>query len=221
MDAIIPKILMIILLAYLVGGLPTAYLLALFVRRINVFELGSGNMGSTNVARVMGFRWGLVTAAIDISKGMAAVWFAQQLLPQMPMTASVIAAVAAVAGHNWSVFATGFYTHYNKQFRIRGGKGAATAFGTMVMMMPPEPIVLLLVIGIALALATRYASLAVLVSFAVGLSSTLVWALIHVEEYNIYIPYVLLIALLIVWRFRENIQRLLAGQERKLGERIA
>lgn len=164
-----------------------------------------------------------MTAALDVCKGIIAVAIAQQIIPSgdMKLIASIVAAVAAVAGHNWSVFATWLFSHYNKTFGIRGGKGAATAFGTMMVLTPVESWVMLLVIGITLAIITRYASLSVLVSFAASLTYTFVWAVVNNDISLFYIPYVVLLTILIIWRFRENIERLATGTERKLGERVA
>jgi glycerol-3-phosphate acyltransferase PlsY len=185
-------------------------------------------MGGTNVARTIGLHWGVFTSFMDSVKGMAAVVVARLLVPDSTenvwLLASMVGGVAAVVGHNWSFFATYLFWYYNRKFEIHGGKGAATAFGTMLMLIPWQPNVLLLVVGIGIAYITRYASLAVLVSFTVALVYTAVWAVLNLSakpHYIYYIPYVILLAILILWRFRENIQRLLAGNERKLGERVA
>lgn len=212
----------IVIISYLIGSIPTAYLVALFIKNINVFEVGSGNMGGTNVARAVGLRWGIFTAFLDALKGMAAIQVARVIWPGADwyLAAAIIAGVAAVIGHNWSIFATALYYYYNRQFSIRGGKGAATAYGTMIQLLPPWPLIAIMVVGVILALITRYASLAVLVSFAVGLVWALVWAG-NVGYSALYAPYILIITILIVWRFRENIQRLATGTERKLGERVS
>lgn len=218
---LILQILLIIFISYIFGSLPTAYLMVLFIKRINIFEMGSGNMGGTNVARTMGLHWGIMTSALDGCKGMAAVAIAGLILPEYPLVASIIAAVAAVSGHNWSIFATWLYSHYNNTFAIRGGKGAAVAFGTMIILTPPEAWILLLAIGITIALLTRYASLSVLVSFAASFIYIAAWAMLNADISLLYIPYVILLTILILWRFRENIERLATGTERKLGERVA
>lgn len=218
---LILQILLIIFISYIFGSLPTAYLMALFIKRINIFELGSGNMGGTNVARTMGLHWGIVTSFLDGCKGMASVAIAGLILPEYPLIASIIAAVAAVSGHNWSVFATWLYSHYNNTFAIRGGKGAAVAFGTMIILTPIEAWIMLLAIGITLAILTRYASFSVLVSFASAFLYIVGWSMLNTDISLLYIPYVILLTILILWRFRENIEKLLKGTERKLGERVA
>lgn len=221
------QIVLIIVLGYLIGSFPNAYLVTLLVKKINIFEVGSGNMGGTNVARAIGLQWGIFTTVLDAVKGMLAVVVARLIVPDtsadITLIASMLGAVSAVAGHNWSFFATFLYWFYNRKFEIHGGKGAATAFGTILVLCPIETSVLLLIVGISIAVITRYASLAVLVSFTVAFLYVLGWAFLNISllpENLYYFPYVFILAVLIVWRFRENIQRLMEGNERKLGERV-
>ncbi|MGJ3237212.1 MAG: glycerol-3-phosphate acyltransferase [Anaerolineae bacterium] len=228
------QILIIVISAYLLGSLPNAYFVTLAVKRINIFEVGSGNMGGTNVARTLGLGWGIFTAVLDVIKGSIAVLVAQWIvgqpltisptiangLPESVLLPGMIAAVAAVAGHNWSVIATSLYMYYQKKFAIRGGKGAATAFGTMLVILPIYANVFLLLIGVPLAIITRYASLSVLVSFASTYLAVILWSVFYEPVNSLHILYSVLLAVLIVWRFRENIERLLTGTERRLGERV-
>lgn len=228
------QIILIIIIGYLLGSLPNAYFVTLIVKRINIFDVGSGNMGGTNVARTLGLGWGIFTAVLDVIKGTLAVVVAQYIvgesimvvpgfgqgMPENMLIPSMIAAVAAVAGHNWSFFATLLYTYYQKKFEIRGGKGAATAFGSMLVVLPVPFNVFLLVVGISLAIITRYASLSVLVCYAITYIAVIAWSVMNEAVTTLYILYVVLLAVLIVWRFRENIERLLTGTERRLGERV-
>ena len=216
------RLLLVILTSYFMGSIPTAYLIARYIRQINVFDVGSGNMGGTNVARAMGLHWGIITAALDALKGVGAILVAREIMPDYLLSASMVSAFAVISGHNWSFFATWLYTRYVGEFKIKGGKGAATALGTMFMMSPNAiPVILLLGIAIPIAIVTRYASLAVLVGFSIGLGWIAGWAIINNNERLIYIPYAITTAVLIAWRFRENITRLLEGNERKIGNRVA
>ncbi|QPC84704.1 glycerol-3-phosphate acyltransferase [Phototrophicus methaneseepsis] len=213
-------ILLIIITSYLVGSIPTAYLLAK-TRNINIFEVGSGNMGGTNVARALGTQWGVVTALLDMCKGIAAIVLARMVLPDEQWGATTISAIAVIVGHNWSLFATLFYhlAVKGKRLTLRGGKGAATAFGTMLMIAQPQIIVGMLAIGGVLIAITRYVSLGVLAAFA--LSIVWVYALATQDQLPVeYAPYAIILAMLLILRFRENIQRLARGQERRLGERV-
>ena len=214
-------LLIIVVISYLIGSLPTAYLIARVIHKVNIFEIGSGNMGGTNVARVMGLHWGILTVLIDTAKGMFAVYLAQKLMPNYILSSSMLAAVWAVIGHNWSAIATLLYYHFRKEFKIIGGKGAATAFGTIIMLLPPTASLIILIAGIGIAVLTRYASLSVLVSFSVALTWAAIWAIRTTGgDTTIYLLYILSIAVLILWRFRENIQRLITGTERRIGERV-
>ncbi|MAU13225.1 MAG: acyl-phosphate glycerol 3-phosphate acyltransferase [Anaerolineaceae bacterium] len=213
-------ILLIIVTSYLIGSLPTAYLIAKS-RNINIFEVGSGNMGGTNVARALGTKWGVITVLLDVCKGIAAIVLARLLLPDEKWGATTISAIAVIIGHNWSLFATFLYhtAVKSKHLTIRGGKGAATALGTMIMIAQPQIIIgMVAVFGVLIAL-TRYVSLGVLASFT--LATIWVYALATQNQLPIeYATYSVLLGILLLWRFRENIQRLLTGQERRLGDRV-
>ncbi len=122
-------VVLISVVSYVIGSFPTAYLIGR-TKGIDIFKVGSGNMGATNVIRALGFRYGALVWAIDAAKGVLAILLARQLAPDFQTTASVLAAVAAVAGHNWSLLATLLTGS------IRGGKGAATAMGTFLFLAP-------------------------------------------------------------------------------------
>jgi glycerol-3-phosphate acyltransferase PlsY len=208
---ILLKIVLVFVISYVLGAVPVAYLIAR-TKGVNIFEIGSGNMGATNVSRAIGFGWGIVVWLLDTSKGIIAILIAQQILSEHFATATVIAAVMAIVGHNWSIFTmriTG---------QIRGGKGASIAFGTLLVI-APHVLVVVGLIGGLIALITRYMSLAVLVMFSI---STL-WLLVLVSQNMMapeYVFYALLVAALIAFRFRENIRALLSGTERRLGDRV-
>jgi glycerol-3-phosphate acyltransferase PlsY len=205
---IIARVLLIVVTSYLLGSIPTAYLIGR-VRGLNIFETGSGNMGAANIIRSAGLWWGLLVWFFDSLKGILAILIAIQLLGGARTTATVIAAIVAVIGHNWSLFAT-LITG-----TLRGGKGAATAFGTMLMIAPLHVIVgICVVAGFVIAL-TRYISLAVLIMFTLAALWLVVLFQQQEPEYAIY---GLLVAAMIIFRHRDNIQRLLAGKERRLGE---
>ncbi len=206
-----------LIVAYLIGAFPTAYL-AGRLNGINIFDIGSGNMGTTNAIRALGPVWGILVWTVDITKGVLAVWVAMYMLPNG--WAQVCGALAAIAGHNWSIFAallTG---------RLRGGKGAATWMGTFLMMAPAPVIVLVGLLFILIVVLTRYVSLGVLISVAAGALSLAVLAFSRievllglVETSDLYVLYGVFATLMIFYRHRDNIQRLLSGTERRLGER--
>ncbi|RMF79258.1 MAG: glycerol-3-phosphate acyltransferase [Chloroflexi bacterium] len=200
----------VVVVSYLIGSIPTAYLIGR-LKGINIFAIGSGNMGATNVQRSLGSKWGLIVWGLDALKGIAAILLAQMLLPDSRALAATIAGVVGVIGHNWSLFAT-LITG-----RVRGGKGAAISFGTMLMIAPLYVLVGVFIIGGIVVARTRYVSLGVLV---MALVST-IWLLILIDQQRLaheYIYYALGVTALVFYRHKENIQRLLAGTERRIGD---
>lgn len=208
----------IILLSYLIGSIPVAYLIGK-LRNINIFEVGSGNMGGTNMARALGLHWGILTVVLDALKGIVAVVIALFVLPSNSWLAFTLSAIVVVVGHNWSLFASLINTVANKgRLTIRGGKGGATAFGTMLVIAPPQIILVMVTLGVVLVVITRYASLGVLAAFTLAF----IWLTVLVAQgyFNTHLlAYIVSISGMIYWRFRENIRSLLLGKERRLGER--
>lgn len=201
-----------LIVGYLLGSTPSAYLIGR-LNGIDIFKIGSGNMGATNVLRALGFKWAALVWLIDTGKGVLAVLLARAF-PGDPLMNSVAGGLAAVCGHNWSLFVrliTG---------QLRGGKGAATAGGTWLAVFSPfiHLILLPLSVMVAMTLATRIISLSVLATAV----SALILAILFVTGTGnsyLYAVYALLIVALVFYRHRENIQRLREGRERRLGER--
>lgn len=203
---------LILTLSYLIGSIPTAYLVGR-LHGIDIFQIGSGNMGANNTARALGIQWGALVWILDGCKGIVAMLIARYLVPSADdrSAAMIIAAVAAVFGHNWSIFAsllTG---------TIKGGKGAATASGTWVLLVNPALIAVVLMIWAAIVAITRYMSLGVLT--AVAVASAIVVATLFIKEGDpIYLVYGL-VPLMVFYRHRTNIKDILKGTERRFGER--
>jgi len=204
-------VVLIIVAGYLIGSFPTAYLVAR-TKGVDIFQVGSGNMGATNVTRALGWRYGLLVFAWDGLKGILVVLLARALMPGDRTAASVIGAVAVVAGHNWSFLATIITGS------IRGGKGAATAMGTFLLLAPTLIVALTLALAAAVILLTRFVSLAVLTAVTAGALAILILIIIGNLDpvYSLY----LLVAYMIFWRHRSNIYSLIQGKERRLGERV-
>lgn len=202
-------VLRIALLGYLIGALPTAYTLAQ-AHGIDIFAVGSGNMGATNIARALGARWGILVWLLDGFKGIGAILLAQALLPDAPELAATTAALAAIVGHNWSIYL------FVLSGQFRGGKGASTAFGTLLLIAPPYVFAVLSAVGLVIIAVTRYVSLASLAIFILGA----VWILILSAQAllpGVFAVYAVALAGLILVRFRGNIARLIAGTERRIG----
>jgi glycerol-3-phosphate acyltransferase PlsY len=138
-------------------------------------------------------------------------WSIAHLNDASPQSLKRMKALGAIVGHNWSILVAAITG------RMRGGKGAATAFGTLLMIVPPQVIAgMLLVGGIVLAL-TRYVSLTVLIMFPLATAWMFVLAA-QGKTPELFAAYCLAMAVLIFVRFRSNIERLRAGTERRLGE---
>jgi glycerol-3-phosphate acyltransferase PlsY len=205
------SILLIVLISYLLGSFPTAYLIAKY-KRVDIFDVGSGNMGATNVSRAIGLKWGLLVWFLDSAKGIIAIAIAWRILPDNHPAATTIAGLVAIIGHNWSVFASMITG------KLRGGKGAATAFGTLLMVAPVQTLVIGFAISTVIVFFTRYMSLGVLVMFTMSM----VWIAILTFQRQLPMEFVYYASIMwgmLMMRFRENIQRLLSGTERRLGER--
>ncbi|MCL4254514.1 MAG: glycerol-3-phosphate 1-O-acyltransferase PlsY [Anaerolineae bacterium] len=206
------EILLVVIVSYLMGSIPTAYLVGK-LNNIDIFAVGSGNMGATNVSRALGVKWGVLVLAVDALKGILAIVISKILAPDLGMIAITLAAIVVIIGHNWSLFAT-LLTG-----TLRGGKGAATAFGTLLMIAPYYVIIGTVFIGGFILARTRYVSLAVLTMVAIAVIWLTILALQHTVD-SMVIFYCWALSILIIVRFRENIQRLAEGKERRFGDRV-
>ncbi|WDL97131.1 glycerol-3-phosphate 1-O-acyltransferase PlsY [Alicyclobacillus sp. ALC3] len=194
-------ILLSILLAYLLGSISTSTLITRWRAKIDIRDVGSGNAGATNTLRVLGVRWGLVVLALDACKGVLATLLAMAMVHHQPLV-WFVAGLAVVVGHNWPVF-----------FGFRGGKGIATTIGVYLVLLP-IPALVAGVIAILLIAVTRYVSLGAL-SFVI---LTPVFCIAFGRPVTL-ILFAVLIAALSVYRHRQNIVRLVRGQEHRVFSR--
>ena len=187
--------------SYLIGSIPTAYLLVKWLKRIDVRTVGSGNVGATNVTRVAGMKAGAVVFLLDVAKGLAAVLLiAPWLLSELTLARQLACGFAAVLGHMFPVF-----------LAFRGGKGVATTIGVLIGTMPLIAGVCLLV-WVGCFLVWRMVSVA---SLAAAVTIPLTQLATHQG-----LPVVLLgttMAVLILIRHRANLERLLRGSEHRFG----
>ena len=196
------KVFALIFAAYLLGSLPSGYLIGRWAGNIDVRTVGSRNIGATNVARSLGLNWGLLVLIIDMAKGALPVMLALSIWPAAAeWTVLKVAIVAMVAffGHLFSPF-----------LRFRGGKGVATAFGISLVLLPKAALVSLLIF-LFVTWIWRYVSLGSLTS-----SITLpIWT-VATGYHPLYIGLTSLFAICIIIRHSSNIRNLLQGKERKL-----
>jgi glycerol-3-phosphate acyltransferase PlsY len=199
------RFLLILTIAYLIGSIPSGYLIVRATEGGDVRDTGSGGTGATNVSRRAGKGPGIFTLVMDVIKGVLVVFLARflsdGLFPSADWTIA-LAAVVAVLGHIFPVW-----------LRFRGGKGVATALGVFLMLSPAVVLIGLIVFAITFAL-TRYVSLASLVTVSsIAIASVFLMLLDPLELPDAVAA--LLIVGLIVFAHRANIQRLMAGTESK------
>lgn len=202
--------LLVVVAAYLLGSIPTGYLLVRFFRKQDIRTLGSGNIGATNVIRSGAKGLGATTFLLDVLKGCCAVWLgwalAPHLLPEWPTrNVEALAALCAVLGHMYPVW-LGF----------KGGKGVATGFGVFLVAAPWGALAAIAVFGLVLAV-SRFVSLGSIL----GAASFPVFAsfLVSGEKPLFFLAVQATVSLLIIVKHHENIRRLFAGTESKFGSR--
>lgn len=194
-----------IIISYLIGAIPTAYIYGRIYKKIDIREHGSGNVGATNVFRVLGKGPGIAVLIIDILKGVLAVAVVADLLGLTDILSRVVLALCVVSGHNWTVF-----------LNFKGGKGIATSLGVLI------------------GLTIRIASIRPVLLFTVlvWISSFLISGIISISSILAAIalpiimvltnqPFVLvclgvIFCIFVVLRHRPNIKRLLTGQEPRI-----
>jgi glycerol-3-phosphate acyltransferase PlsY len=192
--------------SYLIGSIPCGLVIGK-LRGIDIREYGSGNIGTTNVLRTLGARYGALVLIGDVFKGVIAVLLARYIIGS-PMS-EMAAGFTAVAGHDWSVF-----------LKFKGGRGVATSLGGVLPMAMWAPLAAVagVVIFIAIIALTRYVSLASITgSLSAVVAMAVFLGLDRVPwEYLVYIGGVVA---LIIFQHRDNISRLRSGTESKLGQK--
>ena len=195
--------------AYLIGSFPTSAIIAKLKGVPDLTKEGSGNLGATNVSRVIGKKFGLITLIIDAGKGFLPVFLAIKLLgrhgyatqsipvPDLIFLSLII--IAPVAGHCFSVF-----------IKFKGGKGVATGLGVFLAV-SPEAVLIAFLIFLAILFSSKYVSLASIVS------AFFMPFLVFYTLKNIYIfAASMLIAALIIYKHSPNIKRLINGAENRI-----
>jgi glycerol-3-phosphate acyltransferase PlsY len=202
----------VILGAYLVGAVPFAYLVTKAVRGIDIREVGSGNVGATNVGRALGRKWGILVFALDVLKGFLPTLCALLLHgcrigePALPLGVA-LTGFAAVAGHNWPVF-----------LKFKGGKGMATSCGVFLAVFPLGLLIAMGVWVVAVAL-TRYISVGSMVAAVALLGCALLLRRDAFGDGRFLTALAAVAAVLSIVRHRSNIGRLVQGTENRIGRK--
>lgn len=199
---------LLVLLGYVSGSVPWSFLIGK-AHGVDLREHGSGNLGATNVRRVLGLRWGLLSFLLDFSKGLVPVLVALAVVGETGVSGEMVAVLtagAAVSGHVWP-FTMGF----------KGGKGVATTIGA-VLALAQIPILIAAATWFVVFKLSRTVSLASLIAAAVLPISGLVMRLSGKgHPSSIRLGLLVVLALLIIVRHRSNIGRLMRGEEHRFG----
>ena len=197
----------LVLMAYLIGSIPFAVIVSRLLGLQDPRSYGSGNPGATNVLRSGSKPAAALTLLGDAAKGWFALWLAQALAPGLSWTTYALVALAVFLGHLYPVF-----------LRFKGGKGVATALGVLAAIQPWLAVATVAT-WVIVALFSRYSSLAAL---AAAFFAPLYYVFGSGVAWKAQAPVTLAIAVmsvLLYYRHRANIRRLLAGTESRIGGR--
>ncbi len=178
----IVKTVIVIITGYLLGSIPSAYIISRFKKGVDIREIGGGNMGALNVIREIGWSAGSLVLIADLSKGILAVLIARWLGLQLLWV--LVAGFAAVAGHNWPIF-----------LKFRGGKGGATIMGILLALIPLEFLSAFVITAIVVIITSNP---------ALGMGVGLVFVPLFIWWYNgsgLLIGYSMFLALFVIARF--------------------
>lgn len=188
----------IIVIAYLIGNISTSFIIAKLMANVDIRSVGSGNAGSTNVLRTLGKKAAAITFLGDSLKGVAAVLIARFFGDHEYI--QLFAGISVVIGHNWPAF-----------LKFKGGKGIATTIG-VVLAINYLVALICIAFGIIILIRSKYVSLASISAITIFP----IFLFFHSTEYFVF---GLSLCILAIYRHRENIERLLKGTERKIGEK--
>lgn len=199
----------------MIGGIPFGYLAGRWVLGDDIRRHGSGNTGATNVGRVLGWTWGTLVLILDALKGLlptlAAPYMASSVLSADWLKhVAVVAGMSSIAGHMYPVY-----------LRLRGGKGVATALGVVIILAPRAVLIALPMFVAVLFLTRRVALASMVAAVTFGVAYLLLFggeawtrSAASLTAFSTILP------LLIIWRHRSNIARLLAGTEPPFTEKV-
>lgn len=196
------NIVLVILIAYVLGSIPSALWIGKVFFKTDIREHGSGNLGATNTFRVLGKKAGIIVTLLDILKGSAAVWIASLSYFQPLPVETIVIGLFAVIGHMFPLFA-----------RFRGGKAVATSAGVLLAYAPIVFLIVLAIFIICLKI-TKMVSLSSVIVACSGIIIAIV-EFIRSQNYSFSII-VICMALFIIYRHRANLERIKNGTEPKI-----
>lgn len=196
---------LVIVAGYLLGGIPFGVIVSRHMHGVDISKEGSGNTGATNVFRVLGWKAALIVALLDVAKGVVPALLAR-LIADLAWAATgrdlliIAAGIAAMAGHMFSPY-----------FRLKGGKGIATAAGAILVLMPKAFIVLVIVFAGAILIGRIVSVASILAAIVFPLA---VWLLY--PDRPVLFGFVLIVVPLVLWSHRTNIRRIVRGEESRI-----
>jgi len=208
----------VIIVSYLLGAIPFGLIIVKLATGKDIRSVESGRTGGTNALRAAGAWAGLLTGIFDVLKGASAVWIAQWLVQGNDVWVEVLAPIAAIIGHNYSIYMP--ERDENGRLRLRGGAGGAPCIGGAIGLWFPSAL-FIIPTGLAVWYFGGYASLT---TMSIAVTSIVVFSIrawsigppIAPWEYSFYGGFALIVLL---WALRPNIRRLIQGNERLVGLR--
>ena len=193
-----------LIVAYLIGSIPTAYLFAKFIKGIDIRNFGSGNVGATNIYREVGKLPGFIVLAVDILKGVVPILFIPMVLGVEGTSIGldihkILIGAMTITGHVWTVF-----------LKFKGGKGVATTTG-VALVLAPKVLGIAFLAWVIFFLPFRYVSLA-----SIAAAITLPIAALILGEPKSIVLFFAIIGAVGIYKHKSNISRLLKGEERRI-----
>ena len=192
------------ILSYLIGAIPIGLILSKSLRGIDIRNYGSGSIGMSNIQRNLGNFPAAVVLILDMTKSFLPILYVRYFLPD-PQILETISALGALTGHCWPIFA-----------KFRGGRGVATGWGSLLILSPINGIISG-IIGIPIIIMYKFISLGSIIGATSGCISMMLLSITRYHSFE-YLWYALLGNIIVVYKHKENIQRLLEGTERKIGK---
>ncbi|MDY6820783.1 MAG: glycerol-3-phosphate 1-O-acyltransferase PlsY [Deferribacterota bacterium] len=192
---------LILLLCYLIGSIPFGYLIVKFFKGVDIRNVGSGNIGATNVGRLLGKKGFILVFLLDFLKGFLPIYLLSHYYPESYLL--LISAMLVIFGHMFSLF-----------LKFKGGKGVATSLGVFLALAPVGIILAVFVFLLVILLSKMVSLSSILSAFSAAL---FLWLTNPWFELNITVS---IIVLFIIIRHKDNIKRIVKGEEHKIGVRI-
>lgn len=211
---LITMIVVVLAVSYLIGAVPFGMITVWLANGKDLRKVASGRTGGTNAMRAAGVPAGVATAILDCLKGFCAVWIARTVLPGQDWM-TVAAPLAAILGHNYSIFL--LERDENNRLKLRGGAGGATCLGGSMGLWPPS-VLIILPLAFAVWYGVGYASVA---TMSIALLSIVVFLLRSSAGFSpwIYVLFGVISEVMLIWALRPNLARLIKGTERLVGWR--